>query len=55
MKMRALRRRPTAMYLHGPWHRGRRVLGKYVVVRVFENVGHDEHNCWTEYLILRFK
>jgi hypothetical protein len=43
------------MYLHGPWHRARRVLDNYVVVRVFENVGHDEHNCWTEYLILRFK
>ena len=55
MKMRARRRRSKPMLLRGPWHGGRRVLGKHVVLRVFEDVGHNEHNCWDEFLVLRFK
>lgn len=55
MKMRARRLRYKTMLLRGPWHGGRRILGKYVILKVFEGVGHDEQNCWDEYLIARFK
>lgn len=55
MKIRDLRRRYKVIYLRGPWYKERRVFGKYTTLRVFEGIGHDEHNCWTEYLIARYK
>lgn len=55
MKMRTRRLRCKPIKLRGPWYGGRRVFGKHTVLRVFESVGHDEHNCWNEYLVARFK
>lgn len=54
MKIRELRRRYKVIHLRGPWYKERRILGKYTTLQEFE-VGHDEHNCWTEYLIARYK
>lgn len=57
MKMRARRRRWKPMFLRGPFHGSwrQRVLGKCVILRVVADVGHDEHNCWDEFLIARYK
>lgn len=56
MKIRELRRRYKIIYLKGPYYKEqRRIIGKFTVLRVFEDVGHDEHNCWTEYLVARYK
>ncbi|WP_157657773.1 hypothetical protein [Burkholderia ubonensis] len=56
MKLRARRLRWKTMMLRGPgaWRRIPRTR-KVLVLQVFENVGHDEHNCWDEYLIAWFK
>lgn len=54
MKMRKLRRRYKIMYLRGPYYGPPRVLGKYQLLAVIEE-GHDEHNCWENFLIARFK
>ena len=53
--MRHKRLRYRTWWLYGPYYRSApRVHGKHVVLRV-ENVGHDEHNCWDECLIARWK
>lgn len=55
MKMRLHRRRYQTWWLRGPYYGPwRRVLGKHIIMRA-EEVGHDEHNCWMEYLIARYK
>lgn len=56
MKMRARRRRHKVMHIKGPgaWRR-LPSTSKQVVLFTFTDVGHDEHNCWDEYLIARFK
>jgi hypothetical protein len=53
MRMRDLRRRYKTWW----WMELRRDLrprGTHVVL-ADEEAGHDEHNCWTEYLIARWK
>lgn len=56
MKMRMLRRRYKVLHFKGPgaWQR-LPTTPKQLVLQVFTDVGHDEHNCWDEYLIARFK
>lgn len=53
MRMRDLRRRYKTWW----WMEIRRDLrprGKHCMLAQ-EEAGHDEHNCWTEYLIARWK
>ena len=56
MKLRARRRRWKTRMLIGlfAW---KQLCGarKVWVLRVFKDVGCDEHNGWDEYLVMRFK
>lgn len=54
-KVRALRRRYRTLWLSGPNRAPMHgAVNKHVVLCV-EEAGHDEHNCWMEYLIARWK
>lgn len=55
MSMQKMRRRWKTMRIRGPRYEEVFVTGKHIVLRVIVNCGHDEHNCWNEYLIARFK